>query len=147
MGRAPGATGVNPQASVTAGVVLERGVQDLLVRQKSDGCWEGEMVWCTMILSQYIIVQRAVGRSFDSETRAGMVKYFEVSRTAEGVWGLHPESGGYVFFTTLAYVAMRLLGLRAEEPMLAAARRWLHAQPGGVLAIPSWGKFWLALLD
>jgi lanosterol synthase len=30
---------------------------------------------------------------------------------------------------------------------LADARCWLHEQPGGVLAIPTWGKFWLALLD
>src|SRR6478736_295638 len=98
MGRAPGSTGVNIQAPVGAGAVLERGVHDLLARQRANGCWEGEMVWCTMILSQYIIVQRAVGRSFDSETRGGIVKYFQVSRTPEGVWGLHPESGGYVFF-------------------------------------------------
>jgi lanosterol synthase len=146
MGRASGSPDVNSQAPFATAIVLERGIRDLLAHQRENGSWEGEMVWCTMILSQYIIVQRTVGRSFDLETRAGMVKYFEVSRTAEGVWGLHPESGGYVFFTTLAYVAMRLLGLRPDDPMLAEARRWLHAQPGGVLAIPSWGKFWLALL-
>src|SRR5262249_5426752 len=27
----------------------------------------------------------------------------------------------------------------------ARARDWLRAQAGGVLAIPSWGKFWLAM--
>jgi 2,3-oxidosqualene cyclase len=147
MGRAPGSTGVNIQAPLGAGAVLERGVHDLLARQRANGCWEGEMVWCTMILSQYIIVQRALGRSFDSETRGAMVKYFQVSRTPEGVWGLHPESGGYLFFTTLAYIALRLLDTGPDDPMIATARRWLHAQEGGVLAIPSWGKFWLALLD
>src|SRR6185436_5441420 len=63
------------------------------------------------------------------------------------VWGMHPESSGYVFFTTLAYVALRLIGVGPEDPLLATARQWLHAQKGGVLAIPSWGKFWLATLD
>src|SRR5262249_37405133 len=121
--------------------------QDLLVRQRANGCWEGEMVWCTMILSQYIIVQGVVGRPFGSETRAGMVKYFQVSRTPEGVWGLHPESSGYVFFTSLAYIGFRHLGTGPDDPMPATARRWLHEQEGGVLAIPNWGKFWLALLD
>ena len=29
---------------------------------------------------------------------------------------------------------------------MAAARHWLRAQPGGVPAIPTWGKFWLALI-
>ncbi len=126
---------------------LNHGISQLLAEQRESGCWEGEMVWCTMILSQYIIVQRITGRSFDRNTRAEMTKYFCVSRTREGVWGLHPESGGYVFFTTLAYVSLRLLGVSADDPMLLTARRWLHAQAGGVLAIPSWGKFWLAVLD
>ena len=126
---------------------LDRGINHLISQQRENGCWEGEMVWCTMILSQYIIVQRIAGRSFDEQIRAEMITYFRVSRTPEGAWGLHPESGGYVFFTTLAYVSLRLLGVSAEDPLTATARKWLHAQRGGVLAIPSWGKFWLATLD
>jgi 2,3-oxidosqualene cyclase len=126
---------------------LERAVAHLISDQGENGCWEGEMVWCTMILSQYIIVQTVTGRSIDPLEREEMIRYFRANRTPDGVWGLHPESGGYVFFTTLAYVALRLIGLAADDPMAVAAREWLHAQKGGVLAIPSWGKFWLALLD
>src|SRR5436190_23158484 len=92
--------------SMIAGSSLGRGVAHLLSEQRENGCWEGEMVWCTMILSQYIIVQRVAGRSFDSRTTARMVQYFRANRTPEGVWGLHPESQGYIFFTTLAYVAL-----------------------------------------
>jgi len=126
---------------------LDRGISHLLSEQREDGCWEGEMVWCTMILSQYIIVQRVTGRSFDQRTTVQMLKYYRVNRTPDGAWGLHPESQGYVFFTTLAYIALRLLGLRREDPMVTTARNWLHSQKGGVLSIPSWGKFWLSLLD
>ena len=125
---------------------VDRAVHYLISQQREDGCWEGEMAWCTMILSQYIIVQRVAGRSFDEQTRARMIQYFRASRTPEGVWGLHPESGGYVFFTTLAYVALRLLGVSAEDPLTSTAQQWLHSQKGGVLAIPSWGKFWLAAI-
>jgi squalene/oxidosqualene cyclase-like protein len=46
----------------------------------------------------------------------------------------------------LAYVALRLLGLEPQHPLMTEARQWLHGQPGGVLANPSWGKLWLALL-
>src|SRR5262245_32070244 len=108
-----GASGPHQQSKgvETVSEGLERGVSHLLSLQHESGCWEGEMVWCTMILSQYIIVQRVVGRSFDETTRSQMIKYFRVSRTPEGVWGLHPESNGYVFFTTLAYIALRLIGL------------------------------------
>ena len=59
---------------------------------------------------------------------------------------MHPESGPYVFFTAMAYVALRLLGVQADDPLVAQARSWLRAQRGAVLAIPSWGKFWLAIL-
>lgn len=125
---------------------LDRGVHHLISQQRENGCWEGEMVWCTMILSQHIIVEHVTGRSFDEETREKMIRYFRVTRTPEGVWGMHPESGGYVFFTTLAYIALRLLGVTADDAMTMTARKWLQVQKGGVLAIPSWGKFWLATI-
>jgi lanosterol synthase len=126
---------------------VDAAIGHLLSLQRNDGCWEGEMVWCTMILSQYVIVHSIAGRSWDAPTRAAIVRHYEVTRTPDGAWGLHPESAGYVFTTALAYVALRLLGLGPDHPLLAPARDWLHAQPGGVLAIPTWGKFWLALLD
>ena len=63
--------------------------------------------------------------------------------TAAG--GCTPSRQAYVFVTTLAYVALRLLGLAPMTTAHAGARRWLHAQPGGVLGIPSWGKFWLSM--
>lgn len=105
------------------------------------------MVWCPLILAQRIIVHRVVGRPVDPADRAGMLRQLETTRTPDGVWGLHPEAPGSVFVTTLAYVALRLLDVPAGAPPTATARRWLHAQPGGVLAVPTWGKLWLALLD
>lgn len=104
------------------------------------------MVWCTMILAQAVIVRTVVGRPYRPDERAMIRRYFEVYQAADGSWGMHPESPGYVFFTTLAYVALRLLGVGTADPMLVRARRWLQAQPGGVKGIPTWGKFWLAML-
>src|SRR6266851_7629296 len=124
-----------------------RAIDHLLSLQSARGDWEGEMVWCPMITAQYVIVQQIVGRKIDDAARAGLVRHFEVTRTAAGGWGLHPESDSYVFVTTLVYVALRLLGLDPDAPLAREARRWLRAQPGGVLAIPTWGKFWLALID
>lgn len=105
------------------------------------------MVWCPIVTAQYAIVRHVVGRPLDEPARAGLRRYFEVTRTPEGGWGLHAESPSYVFVTALAYVALRVLGLSADDPMAKDARRWLLNKPGGVLAIPTWGKFWLALLD
>jgi lanosterol synthase len=104
------------------------------------------MVWCPMITAQVVIARHVVGRPVDAATREGILHYLRSTATAEGPWGLHPESPGSVFVTTLVYVALRLLGVPPDSPLTARARSWLHAQPGGVAAVPSWGKFWLALL-
>ena len=125
----------------------QRAVQHLLSQQKPDGGWEGEMVWNSMILSQYIIVQKAVGRTIPQDSARQMIRHYEVTRTPDGVWGMHGESEGYVFFTALAYVALRILGVPKDDPLVATARAWLHRQPDGVLAIPTWGKLWLSMCD
>ena len=135
------ASRILPEAAQAEGLALRH----LVSLQQPDGCWEGEVVWCPMILAQYVIVRTALGQAgWDGETRAGMRCHFEVTRTPEGGWGLHRESSPYVFVTALAYVALRLLGASPEDPLLTEARDWLHRQPGGVAAVPTWGKLWLA---
>jgi len=103
------------------------------------------MVWCPMITAQYVLAKQLLERSIPAVHADGIRRYFLGTRTADGVWGLHAEASGSVFVTALVYVALRLLGLARNEPALKDARDWLHRQPGGVLAIPTWGKFWLAL--
>jgi len=125
----------------------DRALAHLAALQSPRGDWEGEMVWCPMITAQVVIARHVIGRPVDAATRDGIVHYFASTASPEGAWGLHPESAGYVFVTTLVYVALRLLGVDGAAPIAAAARRWLRAQPGGVLAIPTWGKIWLAILD
>lgn len=130
------------QARDSAARALDR-LQKL---QNADGSFEGEVVWCPMILAQYVILCRLVGREFNPLERERIVLHFQVTRRPGAGWGLHTESGSYVFVTALSYVALRLLGERADAVHLREPREWLHAQPSGVLGIPSWGKFWLSLI-
>jgi squalene/oxidosqualene cyclase-like protein len=127
------------------GDALSAAASRLLALQSPRGDWEGEMVWCPMITAQYVLTQYLVDRVVPDTRADGLRRYFFETRTPDGVWALHPEGDGSVFVTTLVYVALRLLGLARDEPALKDARDWLHRQPGGVLAIPTWGKFWLAL--
>ncbi|MBN9117445.1 MAG: MFS transporter, partial [Pandoraea sp.] len=53
---------------------------------------------------------------------------------------------GATFLASFFNFAHDVLGAGPEHPVASAARRWLHARPGGVLSAPTWGKFWLALL-
>lgn len=129
-----------------ADTALARAAEHLVSLQQTSGCWEGEVVWCPMLLAQYVMVQRVIGRPLDPAASARIAQHFRVTQTSQGGWGLHREAPACVYVTALSYVALRLLGLGPEDPLTAPARRWLLAQPGGVLSIPSWGKFWLAML-
>ncbi len=51
-----------------------------------------------------------------------------------------------VFGTALNYVTMRLLGVSSDDPDAVRARSFLH-NLGGAIGIPSWGKFWLSVLN
>lgn len=104
------------------------------------------MVWCPIILAQAVIVRHLAGRPPDPSERAGILRHFERTRTPPGGWGLHPESPPTVFVTALSYVAIRLLGAGAQDPLVRPAGEWLREQRGGVAAIPTWGKLWLAFL-
>jgi hypothetical protein len=122
-----------------------RAIDRLRALQRADGSFEGEVAWCPMILAQYVILRAFLRRPMAAPEAAPMIRHFEITRRPEGGWGLHAEAPSYVFVSTLAYVALRLLGVPADAPFTSEARRWLHAQPSGVLGIPSWGKFWLAM--
>ncbi|XP_070408955.1 lanosterol synthase [Nothobranchius furzeri] len=62
-------------------------------------------------------------------------------------WRLgHIEDKSTVLGTALNYVVLRILGVDPDDPDLVRARNNLHSK-GGAVGIPSWGKFWLAVLN
>lgn len=74
-----------------------------------------------------------------------LLTYIRNHQQTDGGWGLHLESPSTMFGTVMNYVAMRLLGLDADNAACRAARAFIHAH-GGAIYAPSWCKFWLALL-
>ncbi|MGH8543296.1 MAG: FAD-dependent monooxygenase, partial [Gammaproteobacteria bacterium] len=129
-----------------AGPALRRAVTALIRRQSPGGGWEGEVIWCPMLAAQYVLMCHITGASIAPGRKASLLLHFRRTQLASGLWGLHPQSSPYLFVTALVYVAARLLGVNREDPLLVPAARFIAAE-GGVTAIPSWGKFWLALLN
>ena len=117
----------------------------LLSLQRDDGSWEGEVAWCPMLTAQYVMLHHITEQPLDPDRRRLVLRSFEHTRLKGGAWGLHEHSPPHLFVTTLVYVAARLLGVDQHDPLIAPARRFLQAE--GVLNIPTWGKFWLALLN
>lgn len=136
---------VSAHAPIATADALERAVRALLDEQAEDGSFEGEVVWCAMLPAQYVLAMHVLGRPISELRRKRLLRQFEHTRDAQGTWGLHRVSEPYLFVTVLVYVAARLLGIEPNDPLLEPARRMLERE-GGAVAVPSWGKLWLALV-
>ncbi|GAA1027999.1 MULTISPECIES: prenyltransferase/squalene oxidase repeat-containing protein [Amycolatopsis] len=119
---------------------------NLLARQFDDGRWEGEMAWNTMLLSQYLLTHRMLRVPLSASDITAARRHYEVTQLPDGAWPVHSEGPGSAYVTTLAYVALRALDVPPDDPLTGTARTWLGSQPGGVLALPAWGRMWLAML-
>ena len=131
--------------SPDAGPALQSAAARLVDIQGEDGAWEGEMAWCPMLTAQYVLLHRVMGRPLKPDRRRRLLRSFERTRLEGGCWGMHEHSPPHLFVTALVYVAARLLGVEPGDPLVEPARRFLRTE--GVVAIPSWGKFWLALVN
>ena len=131
--------------SIDARPAMKRAAAHLLDLQGENGAWEGEMVWCPMLTAQYVLLHHIIEQPLEPGRRRRVLRSFEQTRLEGGSWGLHEHSPPHLFVTTLVYVAARLLGIGQDDPLIKQARQFLQAE--GVVSIPSWGKFWLALLN
>lgn len=135
-----------PHLPLSSKTALQRGVQYLIKLQEKDGSWEGEVVWCPMLPAQYVLMCHITQTPISLFRSEAILRQFSTTCLPSGLWGLHEKSEPYLFVTTIVYVAARLLGLEKDDPLLAPAFNFIQAQ-GGVVAIPTWGKFWLAMLN
>lgn len=132
-----------PEARPEGGAAWARA--HLLSLQRQDGAWEGEVASGPLLLSQYVIAGHVAGRPLPEAAAARALLQLRLRRTPEGAFGPEPGAPPELLPTALAYVALRLLGAAAEDE--AAALRWIHGRPGGVLSLPPLGRLWLAALD
>ena len=124
---------------------LRMATERLLQLQGEDGSFEGEVLWCPMLSAQYVLLHHVLDRPIEPDRRRGVLRYFERSRLKGGLWSLHEHEPPNLFVTTLVYVSARLLGVERGDPLIEPARRFIQTE--GVLGIPTWGKFWLAILN
>ncbi|MBK6846169.1 MAG: terpene cyclase/mutase family protein [Proteobacteria bacterium] len=134
-----------PTLGERAVAALHRGVAPLAARQAADGHWPGDYGGPLFLLPGLLIALYVTGTPLSEHRRRRITAYLWHTQTDEGGWGLHIASPATVFGTALNYVALRLLGVPRTEERLRRARAWLLAH-GGAEGVPSWGKFWLAVL-
>ncbi|GAA6035640.1 hypothetical protein JCM8097_004942 [Rhodosporidiobolus ruineniae] len=118
--------------------------------QSEDGHWAGEYGGPMFLLPGIIIVLYVTKTPIPQEWKVEIARYLANLQRKGGEndqgWGIHFEAKSSVFGTGLNYVVLRLLGVGPDDPMMVRARNTLH-KLGGCEGIPSWGKFWLAILN
>ncbi|OCT61233.1 lanosterol synthase [Xenopus laevis] len=114
--------------------------------QAEDGHWAGDYGGPLFLLPGLLIACHVTKTPLPDATKKEMVRYLRSVQLPDGGWGLHIEDKSTVFGTALSYTSLRLLGVSQDDPDLTRARNNLHSK-GGAVGIPSWGKFWLAVLN
>uniref|UniRef100_A0A3Q3EHI3 Terpene cyclase/mutase family member n=1 Tax=Kryptolebias marmoratus TaxID=37003 RepID=A0A3Q3EHI3_KRYMA len=114
--------------------------------QAEDGSWVGDFGGPLLIMPGLLVVCHVTKIHLPEVWKKEMVRFLRSVQLPDGGWGLHIEDKSTVLGTALNYVTMRILGVDPDDPDLVRARSNLHRK-GGAVGIPTWGKFWLAVLN
>jgi squalene/oxidosqualene cyclase-like protein len=126
--------------------LLRRGFSYLESIQGAHGGWTGDYDGPLFLLPGYIFAHDIVGQQLSDDDRFEFIATLRRAQNHDGSFGLHLEGEGYLFTTVLNYVALRLLGVPADDQDVVRAHHWIHAH-GSAAVVPSWGKYWLSVLN
>jgi lanosterol synthase len=114
--------------------------------QMEPGNWGCEYGGPMFLLPGFVITWHVTKTQIPDAYATEIRNYlFSRAHPVDGGWGLHIEGESTVFGTALNYIALRLIGVDAEDAAMVRARATLH-KLGGALKAPHWGKFWMAVL-
>ncbi|KAG7258613.1 hypothetical protein CRUP_036331, partial [Coryphaenoides rupestris] len=110
--------------------------------QGEDGHWAGDYGGPLFLMPGLLITCHVAQIPLPEAWRKEMERYLRSVQLPDGGWGLHIEDKSTVFGTALSYTSLRILGVLPDDLDMVRARNNLHSK-----GIPSWGKFWLAILN
>jgi lanosterol synthase len=123
-----------------------KGIHYFSLLQSKEGHWPGDYGGPLFLLPGLIIASYISGTPFPAPHQAMMKIYLFNHQNADGGWGMHIEGNSTMFGTVMQYVSLRILGVAKDDANLIKARAWIN-QNGGATGIPSWGKFYLSILN
>ncbi|GKY94922.1 hypothetical protein MPSEU_000457100 [Mayamaea pseudoterrestris] len=128
--------------------VLRKAVHFYSMLQTEDGHWSGDYGGPLFLTPGFVIawyIMKKPSLMFDVDEIDMLTHYMLVHQQEDGGWGTHIESPSTMFGTTLNYVALRLMGVGADEPSTRKARAFL-LRHGGAIMTSSWAKLYLCML-
>jgi len=125
---------------------IKKGIKYLASIQTERGSWQGDYGGALFLLPMYVCTCYIIGLTIDPHTKNRIITYFKNVQNSDGGFGLHTESTSYAFTTVLGYVTLRILGLSPGDRVVQRVLTWI-GNHGGAVALPSWGKFILTLMN
>lgn len=136
------ALGPSPAPALRAGIA--RASEALFRLQQPAGYWWAELESNVTITAEVLLLHRVWG-TFERVPRAAAERYFRAQQRDHGGWELAYGDGGELSVSVEAYLALRLLGVPADDPALQRARAFVLAR-GGITRTRVFTKLHLALL-
>ena len=121
------------------------------IQSPEDGHWANDyggplFLLPGAVITKYILHRGDQERMFPAAHRRELVRYLRNVQNPDGGWGLNEQGLSTLFGTVLNYVAMRMIGVDADDERVASARAFLRRH-GGATLVPTWGKAWLCLAN
>ncbi|KAL4805338.1 terpenoid cyclases/protein prenyltransferase alpha-alpha toroid [Aspergillus unguis] len=140
-----GGQGTETRAKTPSEAVLAGARYHSQVQVNGLGCWAADVSCIFFVTPMLIIAWYITGARIPEAHCIELVRFIRHAQNDDGGWPTYCGKDTTLMGTILIYVALRLLGLSADEPELIQARACL-LNLGGAVQLPSWAKFWLALL-
>ncbi|XP_028785794.1 lupeol synthase [Neltuma alba] len=153
-GAIPEAVKVGDAEEITAEAVIRtmrRAISFYSTIQAHDGHWPAESAGPLFFLQPLVMalyITGSLNAVLGPEHQKEIIRYLYNHQNEDGGWGFHIEGHSTMFGTALSYIALRILGQGpedGEDRAMSRGRQWI-LDHGGLVAIPSWGKFWVTVL-
>jgi squalene-hopene/tetraprenyl-beta-curcumene cyclase len=123
---------------------IEASQDHLLKIQHPEGYWWAELESNVTMTAEVVLLHQIWGTG-SSRPLHKAEPYFRCQQMEHGGWELFHGDGGDLSTSVEAYMALRLLGVSADDPALVAARRFILSK-GGIERCRIFTKFHLALI-
>lgn len=122
------------------------GIHHFSQLQSGEGHWAGDYGGPLFLLPGLLVAAYISTTPFPKPHQEMMKVYLFNHQHTDGGWGMHIEGEPTMFGTVMQYVSLRLLGADKDDTRMQKASAWIK-ENGGAASIPSWGKFYLSILN
>lgn len=109
---------------------IAKAQERLLSLQNERGYWIFDLEADATIPSEYILLQRFLGREIELDLRERLASYLRGRQLQDGGWPLYTDGMADISATVKAYFALKLLGDRPDEPHMTKARQLILGMGG-----------------